>query len=125
MGMFDYIECNYPLPDGFFAEPSHQFQTKDTPDQMLSTYIITETGWLTEKDGTPLAYDGLMEFYASNISGSGPHGYMTSDDSPAYQADYRALFDGGKLLWNKGAKEAVDRGDRKQLTRKEWYAKHR
>jgi|SRR3990167_1338368 len=125
MGMFDYIECEYPLPDGFIAESSNQFQTKDTPDQMLNTYVITEDGRLTKKDGTPVVYDGLIEFYASNISATGPHGYMTSDDSPAYQADYRALFDGGKLLWIRGAKETVDRGDRKQLTRKEWYAKHR
>lgn len=45
MGMFDWIECEMPLPE----KPDtakHGFQTKDTPDQMLTTYTITSDGLL-------------------------------------------------------------------------------
>ena len=32
MGLYDYLRCDYPLPDGF--DPQERlFQTKDTPEQ--------------------------------------------------------------------------------------------
>jgi hypothetical protein len=44
MGMFDYIKCEYPLPD--IELQNEMFQTKDTPDQFLSLYTITKDGRL-------------------------------------------------------------------------------
>jgi len=47
MGMFDYINCKYPLPI-----QGERFQTKDTPAQYLDLYEIREDGALWHK-----AYD--------------------------------------------------------------------
>lgn len=44
MGMFDYVRCEYPLPDGHGALDG--WQTKDTPAQHLDTYVITPDGRL-------------------------------------------------------------------------------
>ena len=56
MGMFDYVKCEYPLPD-----PEAQdllFQTKDTDAMFLETYKITKEGQLLhftgEYETTPL-----------------------------------------------------------------------
>ena len=44
MGMYDEIQCKYPLPvEGANA---HNFQTKDTPAQFLDHYEIREDGTL-------------------------------------------------------------------------------
>lgn len=54
MGMFDYIHCEYPLPScpqalidrwGKSAKDI-AFQTKDTPEQMMMSYVITKDGEL-------------------------------------------------------------------------------
>lgn len=44
MGMFDYIRCHYKLPDGFTDDI--EYQTKDTDEQFLCHYTITEAGRL-------------------------------------------------------------------------------
>jgi len=54
MGLFDYIHCQYPLPscpqaliDRWGKTVSDiAFQTKDTPDQMMTSYLISEDGEL-------------------------------------------------------------------------------
>ena len=38
MGMFDYIECQYPLPDGFVPAVGELAQSKDTDSQYLDVY---------------------------------------------------------------------------------------
>lgn len=43
MGTFDYIQCDYPLPEQF---ADNDIQTKDTPAQWLDTYRISEDGTL-------------------------------------------------------------------------------
>ncbi len=44
MGMFDNLRCRYRLPvDGL---EGRVFQTKDTPEQYISEYEITDTGAL-------------------------------------------------------------------------------
>jgi len=43
MGMFDYLKCEYPLPE---RPPDGFFQTKDTPRQYLEKYTITTDGRL-------------------------------------------------------------------------------
>jgi hypothetical protein len=44
MGMFDYIRCLYPFPDGFTEDI--EYQTKDTEAQFLNNYTITKEGRL-------------------------------------------------------------------------------
>ena len=44
MGMFDYLRCSYQLPvEGANAR---NYQTKDTPAQLLDKYEIREDGTL-------------------------------------------------------------------------------
>jgi hypothetical protein len=96
MGMFDYIKCLYPLPgkNPFGAEG--EYQTKSL-DSTLEIYTITEDGLLLGRDGSkPLDYTGYVEFYASNVAGSGP-GLYTPDGADAVAVDYRAKFLDGKL----------------------------
>lgn len=47
MGLFDYITCEMPLPETPTPPPGDDFQTKDTPDQYMTTYTITADGRLT------------------------------------------------------------------------------
>lgn len=42
MGLFDYVRCEIPLPDGFTGE----LQTKDIDDPFMNTHIITKDGRL-------------------------------------------------------------------------------
>ncbi len=50
MGMFDYVKCEYPLPENTpeWARES-VFQTKETNAQFMETYIITAQGRLIHK----------------------------------------------------------------------------
>lgn len=45
MGMFDYVKCERIMPDGLDGH-GILFQTKDTPDQYMHIYTITEQGRL-------------------------------------------------------------------------------
>lgn len=46
MGMFDYIECEYPMPKGFeFLQEAEDFQTKDFQN-VMDKYTITKEGRL-------------------------------------------------------------------------------
>ena len=45
MGMFDYITCLYPLPEGL--PPGERFQTKDLTNALVE-YTITADGHLQE-----------------------------------------------------------------------------
>lgn len=44
MGMFDYLKCKYPLPG--VGDNDLQYQTKDTPAQMIDHYEIRADGSL-------------------------------------------------------------------------------
>ena len=44
MGMFDYLRCSYPLP--VEGANDRNYQTKDTPAQLLDKYEIREDGTL-------------------------------------------------------------------------------
>lgn len=48
MGMFDYVKCECPLPEGVpeWVKPDIEFQTKDTPAQYMEIYVITAEGRL-------------------------------------------------------------------------------
>lgn len=45
MGLFDYVRCDYPLPDGK-PTPRELFQTKDFPEPYMERYTITGEGRL-------------------------------------------------------------------------------
>lgn len=48
MGVFDHIKCLLPLPD-WDGDPDTEFQTKDTPYQFMSNYMIGRDGKLYEE----------------------------------------------------------------------------
>ena len=53
MGMFDYLKCDYPLPEAEGRlHPECHWQTKDTPAQWMDHYHIRDDGALWH-----LAYD--------------------------------------------------------------------
>ena len=76
MGMFDYLRCDYSLPDSACAQ-TLQFQTKDTPAQGMDQYELRYNGTLwhherrwrvTTQRWIPVAwqrvdYTGLLNFY--------------------------------------------------------------
>src|SRR4051812_6215154 len=98
MGMYDNIRCDYPLPIGpngpppdFVMEPGYLFQSKDL-DCSLSVFTIKADGTFDYET----AYTGELEFYTSNICGSGP-GLYTRTGEDAISVDYLAKFVDGKL----------------------------
>lgn len=48
MGVFDYVKCDYPLPEGLSSDG--YFQTKCTPAQALDLYEIRSDGTLWQED---------------------------------------------------------------------------
>jgi hypothetical protein len=81
MGMFDRIECHYPIEPA----PVREWQTKDTPSLKLKTYTITASGMLT-LDGELVPFNGPIVFYGSE-------GRRLD-----LWWEYRAEFDCGKLV---------------------------
>jgi hypothetical protein len=91
MGMFDWIRCEYPLPD-----PKHQqldFQTKDL-DCLLDTYVISAAGRLIREsrrdDSTATVeypFHGDFRFY--DLDPARDHGFI----------EYVARFTHGRLEW--------------------------
>lgn len=108
MGMFDYVICNYPLPDGEDGD-GIEFQTKDTDSQQLDYYNISDDGtlWFKEYGGEwkPEQYTGEINFYSSNMRGFSPKGCITDDAlTPVTSWDYTATFDKGKVVKITGGK---------------------
>jgi hypothetical protein len=95
MGVFDYIRCDFPLPDGFAG--GVKFQTKDTPAQYLETYIITSDGRLLDEHGRDTQFHGDIAFYWSNVTGSWGELISTEGDAPPDGRDYLARFTDGRL----------------------------
>lgn len=86
MGMFDNIVCEYPIDA---PKTVTEWQTKDTPNQYLSTYVITKDGKL-QLDGKIVIFRGEIVFYGSEVI----------DGKADYEKwwEYSALFDNGNLL---------------------------
>jgi hypothetical protein len=82
MGMYDEIQCDAPLPDGYKGTRP-RFQTKSFPDPGLQRYKITSTGKLIDALGNDLEPDGYITFYAS--------------DPDSTWREYRARFLSGQL----------------------------
>ena len=125
MGMFDYVECDHPLPDGF-NPTGVEFQTKDLFCE-LATIRITEAGRLEDVGGsqgrkeTLDDWHGDLEFYCANVCGGGPHGFMTEGDKPLVARHYDARFTDGRLSKIEGGDTSHHWAGKKHLTREEWY----
>lgn len=109
MGMFDYVICNYPLPDGEDGS-GREFQTKDTDSQYLDRYEIRADGtlWFQRHPQGGMVqqyFTGPINFYSSNVTASGPNGCVTDAAlTPATFWDYTALFQDGKVVKITGGK---------------------
>ena len=92
MGMYDYITCKIPITGGLPPWiDKHPLQTKDMGCG-LGTYTIAEDGTFSVAD-----FSGTIEFYSSNVVGSGP-GIYTQDGEDAEYINCKAIFVHGKLL---------------------------
>jgi len=121
MGMFDSIECNYPLPlplevVDILPDPYDQeFQTKDL-ENLLDLYYLNEDGVLywrkrkyewkdddsaflkgcmnvVEEEVVPTDFHGVLNFYCYETV----HEYESSDKAKDVTIDYLAKFTNGKL----------------------------
>jgi hypothetical protein len=121
MGMFDSIECNYPLPlplevVDILPDPYDQeFQTKDL-ENLLDLYYLNEDGVLywrkrkyewkdddnaylkgymdvVEEEVVPTDFHGVLNFYCYETV----HEDESSDKAKDVTIDYLAKFTNGKL----------------------------
>jgi len=121
MGMFDSIECNYPLPlpldvVDIMPDPYDQeFQTKDL-ENLLDLYYLNEDGVLywrkrkyewkdddsaylkgymdvVEEEVIPIDFHGVLNFYCYETV----HEDKASDKAKDVTIDYLAKFTNGKL----------------------------
>ena len=116
MGMFDYINCEAPLPETEVAPPSLDFQSKDTPDQGMTVYTITADGRLmwrpyeieeVPREERPYPDDegfkGLfgsirrIEKESEAVDFHGDIYFYTSNHPDVGWWEYRARFTNGKL----------------------------
>lgn len=112
MGMFDYINCRAPLPDGW-QPPEYALQTKDfncdmvcheiTADGRLMLCHITESRFepdpaFAHKEGI-LKYRGALKRETEMVDAQ-HHGYVNfyGDDKHGAWHEYRAKFTDGKLV---------------------------
>jgi hypothetical protein len=121
MGMFDSIQCNYPLPlpldvVDIIPDPYNQeFQTKDL-ENLLDLYYLNEDGvlyWRKRKyewkDDDDAYLKGYMEVVEEEVVPTGFHGVLnfyfyetvhedeSSDKAKDVTIDYLAKFTNGKL----------------------------
>ncbi len=96
MGMFDYITCLYPLPEGL--PPGERFQTKDLTNALME-YTITADGHLQEASASEdrTGFTGTIELYWSNVVASGP-GLYTRTGEDAHVLEYRITFVTGSVV---------------------------
>lgn len=119
MGLFDYVKCEYPLPDGEDGS-CLEFQTKDFDDPYMNHYCIRDDGtlWL---EGEQIPFHGDLEFYTSNVNGSSPRGCLTRNNEPATFWNYVARFTEGKVTSIKGQKSYGDPAEYKVISREEFF----
>lgn len=127
MGMFDSIQCNYPLPlpleiIDILSDPYDQeFQTKDL-ENLLDTYILNENGellwvkkeykWVDDEDAflkgymekikeeiIPSNFHGILNFYCyETVYESGQTvSFNKEEKAKDISIDYLAKFTDGKL----------------------------
>lgn len=100
MGLFDNVECRYPLPTEppeFIKPGPLQYQTKDLADPWMRNALITEDGRL-EVDGEEWDdFHGDLEFYAGNWASIGPEGITTRGGEDYEFVTYVARFTDGRV----------------------------
>lgn len=100
MGVFDYVNCEYPLP-GCKDPSAIRFQTKDTDAMFLETYKLTKEGRLLHRD---VRYEDQSDPNAETGSMTPvPIGWMDTNfhgDLIFYggKYEYTALFKDGQLI---------------------------
>jgi hypothetical protein len=110
MGLFDTIDCDYPLPDARHQELA--FQTKDL-DRLLERYSITKDGRLIKhprgwsiQDGGPPVVDRDFEVPL--------HGdlrmYDSDPDAQRGLIEYLVRFTHGRVEWIRRLEEAAHPG---------------
>ena len=62
MGMFDYIRCEYPMPEGYEWAQKVEFQTKDLECQ-LDYYTIDKSGRIEAVGLGDACVNGDVRFY--------------------------------------------------------------
>jgi hypothetical protein len=120
MSMFDYIKCEYELPESSLAKKlgvdfsKVEFQTKDMENSM-STYTITKNGefWFRKDtykwvDDDNAFLKGYMDIVSSEDIKLDYHGILNfycyeeveenEDKTFAYSVDFQAKFTDGKLI---------------------------
>ena len=89
MGLFDYLKCEYPLPDGGGEDLS--FQTKSFY-RRFENYVITKDGKLIHDSNlwgkTAVAFDGECSFHISKGN---------REDQTFEWIEYSVGFVGGQL----------------------------
>jgi len=114
MGMFDYIRCEVPLPDGFEGEPL--FQTKDF-DRALATHVIKDDGLYIDEgryetvpkperpnldadDGTLESLKGSLRWIPNLVHHPEAHGLVNfyGPDAAGRRHEYDAKFTNGRLI---------------------------
>jgi hypothetical protein len=65
MGMFDNVQSEVPLPDGY----SGYFQTKDFDDPYLENYLIRADGRLVHEQRGDTNFHGILNFYCYAAGG--------------------------------------------------------
>ena len=118
MGMFDYIVCQFPLPEDENTDDV-ELQTKDTPAQGMRTYLIGVDGTLRElSSGQCVPYTGVLRFYGSNWGMiRGGIVISTSDHKPPTQWDYQATFVNDRCVQITGGKTIEESELAKEIRR--------
>jgi hypothetical protein len=107
MGMFDYIECDYPLPDAPDWASTCEFQTKDFGNH-LDLYRITPEGrlitrcvkrqWVDDEKSYMGGFFKVVEQWEEDTNYHGDfnfYGFKSLDD---FQwLEYRVRFTNGQL----------------------------
>jgi hypothetical protein len=103
MGLFDWVKCEYTLPDGFQPPGEYDdFQTKTFDDPYMEHYAITREGRLLHRfvcyDITPAE----ERHRADQWEDTGFHGdleFGTYNTETKEEHQYIARFTGGRLSW--------------------------
>ena len=100
--VFDYLKCEYPLPDPHMQDC--EFQTKDTPEQFLYHYTITAKGRLVFHDvrleevpGEDWPHVRQVPLGDVDIGFHGDISFYTCDEKGKNWREYRARFTDGQL----------------------------
>lgn len=107
MGLFDYVNCEAPLPDGK-PTPPELFQTKDFDNPYLEKYTITKDGrlvhhavdyeWIKD-EAAPLGY--WQRATPAGDVDTNWHGFLNFYDYNTSTKEWRefdAKFTDGKLV---------------------------